>query len=341
MTIRHSAGSYEVDFCSLGEAISRLPADSIYLTDENVEALYRKALPPSAQVLTVPAGEASKSIGQWAELQSRLAQWKAGRKTSLVAFGGGVIGDLAGFVAATYMRGVPLYQIPTTVLAQVDSSVGGKVGIDLPEGKNLVGAFYPPRTVAICTETLATLSDREFSNGMAEVWKYGFILDSALCDSIRQTGSLREPGAIDPIVRRCIELKKQVVEEDEFETKGERAKLNFGHTVGHAVEKLTGYGPVLHGEAISIGMVVEAQIGEAIGLSEPGMRATVEESLRSQGLPTTSVVLRDVDMLIETMLLDKKASGGRLAFSLLTSIGACKLVEDVPISDVRGVLERL
>jgi 3-dehydroquinate synthase len=253
-----------------------------------------------------------------------------------VALGGGVVGDLAGFVAATYMRGVPLVQIPTSLLAQVDSSVGGKVGIDLPEGKNMVGAFYPPERVSICTETLDTLSQREFDNGMAEVWKAGFILDRSLVDRLVAKSLTR-----DEMVQRCIEIKRQVVEADEFETNGERAKLNFGHTVGHAVEKLTGYGPVLHGEAISIGMVIEARLGEAIGLSEPGTHDAVEECLGSQGLPTTSLVLRNIDMLIETMRRDKKASGGRLAFSLLTHIGGCKLVEDVPESDVRKVLARL
>lgn len=341
MMICHSAGTYDITFGTLAEAISALPTNSVFITDQNVEHLYRSSLPGSALVLSVPPGEPSKSVGRWSELQSQLAKARVERKSSIVALGGGVIGDLAGFVAATYMRGVSLYQVPTTLLAQVDSSVGGKVGIDLPEGKNLVGAFYPPKHVFVCTEVLSTLPDREFRNGMAEVWKYGFILDRDLCAAIRGAGALRDGDAIDPLVRRCIELKKQVVEADEFETTGERAKLNFGHTVGHAIEKMTGYGPVLHGEAISVGMVVEARIGEAIGLSAPGTEAEVEESLRSQGLPTTSVVLRDVDMLIETMLRDKKASRGRLAFSLLTSVGACRLVEDVAVSEVKGVLEGL
>jgi 3-dehydroquinate synthase len=222
------------------------------------------------------------------------------------------------------------------LLAQVDSSVGGKVGIDLPEGKNLVGAFYPPRKVYVCAETLGTLPERDYRNGMAEVWKYGFILDGALVNDLRRGGYDRGE-----MVRKCVGLKRNVVEADEFETLGERAKLNFGHTVGHAIEKLTGYSEVLHGEAISIGMVVEAAIGEAIGLTAKGTRAEVEECLHSAGLPTTSVVLRDVDMLIDAMRMDKKASPGSLAFSLLRRIGSCKLVEDVSESEVRAVLAGL
>ena len=329
MTVRHSAGSYEIAFSSLDEAIQNLPEDAVVITDSNVDALYKLPRP----TLVVPAGEESKSTERWSRLQSEIASAGASRRTTVIAFGGGVIGDLAGFVAATYMRGVPFIQIPTTLLAQVDSSVGGKVGIDLPEGKNLVGAFYPPKQVFICTETLNTLPGREMNNGMAEVWKYGFILDASMVKRLSH-GQMD----VEEQVRRCVELKKEVVEADEFETKGERAKLNFGHTIGHAVEKVAGYGSILHGEAISIGMVAEAAIGEAIGLTEGGTRQVVEQCLRSQGLPTASVVLRNVDMLIETMRRDKKASNGRLAFSLLKRVGDCVLVEDVPEKDVRAVV---
>lgn len=334
MKVHHSQGSYEVAFCDFQTALDRVPENAIFITDENVNLLYGARLPQPP--LVVPAGETSKSVGRWAELQSQLAKAGANRKTTVVAFGGGVIGDLAGFVAATYMRGVPLIQVPTTLLSQVDSSVGGKVGIDLPEGKNLVGSFYPPHQVLICEETLDTLPEREYTNGMAEVWKCAFILDAPLVDELR-AGTITKKD----MVHRCIEHKRMVVETDEFETTGERAKLNFGHTVGHAIEKITGYGPILHGEAISIGMVCEAALGEAIGLSEKGTRAAVEDCLHSQGLPTASVVLRNVDMLIETMRRDKKADAGQLAFSLLLHVGSCKLIESVPESDVRAVLKSL
>lgn len=336
VTVRHSMGSYQVSYCSLFEAVSAIPSDCIWITDANVARIYRDRLDRSARVLVVPPGESSKSTERWSELQSQLASAGATRRTTVVALGGGVVGDLAGFVAAAYMRGIPFIQIPTSLLAQVDSSVGGKVGIDLPEGKNLVGAFYPPKQVFICDEMLDTLPDRDYANGMAEVWKSGFILDSGLVDLLRTRQIERGE-----MVQRCVELKRRVVEEDEFETLGVRAKLNFGHTVGHAIEKLTGYGPVLHGEAISIGMIAEAALGEAIGLSPTGTRTFVEECLRSQGLPTSSVVLRDADMLIETMRRDKKASSGRLAFSLLTGIGECQLVEDVDEVAVRATLGAL
>lgn len=334
MIVRHHSGSYEVKFRSLDETVQDLPSECVFVTDSNVDHHYRARLPREANVIVVPPGESSKSTSRWSEIQSRLAQANVSRKATVIALGGGVIGDLAGFVAATYMRGIDFIQIPTSLLAQVDSSVGGKVGIDLPEGKNLVGAFYPPVEVNICLETLATLPEREYRNGMAEVWKYGFILD---CDFARR---LEDREGRDPMamVQRCIDLKREVVEADEYETKGERAKLNFGHTTGHAIEKLTGYGPVLHGEAISVGMVVEAALGEAIGLSEAGTCKVVEECLRSEGLPTTSLVLANVDMLIETMRLDKKTSAGRLAFSLLTRVGECRLVADVAEKDVRAVL---
>jgi 3-dehydroquinate synthase len=331
--VTHRNGSYDVSFTNLDDALKSVPSDSLFITDENVDRYYGSRLP--SRPVVVPPGEASKSVERWSAIQSILASRKTSRKATVVAFGGGVIGDLAGFVAATYMRGVPFVQIPTTLLSQVDSSVGGKVGIDLPEGKNLVGAFYPPTAVYICPETLDTLPERELKNGMAEVWKYGFILDAELVAQIEKRDD-REG-----IIRRCIELKRQVVEADEYETTGERAKLNFGHTVGHAIEKLSGYGSILHGEAISIGMVAEAALGEAIGLSEAGTRELVEECLRSEGLPTTSLLLRNVDMLIETMRGDKKATSGRLAFSLLRRIGVCELVENVPEGDVRAVLSSL
>ncbi|MFI5384973.1 MAG: 3-dehydroquinate synthase [Fimbriimonadales bacterium] len=331
--VHHRNGSYEIRGCSLDEAISDLPGDRVVITDANVDRLYRERLPSGSRVFVVPAGEQSKSVACWSDLLSRLAAEGIGRRTALVALGGGVIGDLAGFVAAAFMRGIPLIQIPTTLLSQVDSSVGGKVGIDLPEGKNLVGAFYPPEAVFICDETLDTLPPREFRNGMAEVWKTGFILDTGLVERLRAKDQGRSE-----MVKRCIELKRQVVEADEFEVTGERAKLNFGHTVGHAIERLTGFGPVLHGEAISIGMVAEARVGESIGLSEKGTRQAIEECLSSEGLPTTSLVLRSLDMLIDTMRRDKKATAGRLAFSLLSRIGECRLVEDVPEADVRAAL---
>ncbi len=338
MRIDHRNGSYEVSFEPLESVFAALPKDLRIITDANVHAQYRPILEPHAHVKVIEPGEKSKDLSCYGEILSWLATSKASRKTTLCAFGGGVIGDLAGFVAASYMRGVPLHQIPTSLLAQVDSSVGGKVGLDLPEGKNLVGAFYPPTRVSIANELLATLPDRQFVNGMAEVWKYGFILDAALVETLSNEPLTAKSERLPQIVERCIELKAQVVQADEFETLGLRAILNFGHTVGHAVEYAAGYGTLLHGEAISIGMAVESRLGESLGLTPAGASYRVIRRLKEQGLPTTHEVLRDANILVAAMYGDKKAAGGKLAFSLLTDIGRCKLVEDVSERAVREAL---
>jgi len=236
------------------------------------------------------------------------------------------------------MRGVPYYQIPTTLLSQVDSSVGGKVGVDLPEGKNLAGAFYPPAHVSISVELLQTLSRQQFANGMAEVWKYGFIMDSELVGLLEEKAIEPNDSNLESIVERCIALKARVVEADEFETTGLRAILNFGHTVGHAIEFATGYGTLLHGEAISIGMVAEARLGELLGITPAGIWREIQRNMKNQGLPTSHLVLHHSELLLNAMLGDKKAANGKLAFSLLTDIGRCKLVEDVPASAVQEAL---
>lgn len=326
MTIRHSNGSYDVKVSSLGDALDNLPDDCAILTDANVAAL---AAIPDVPTLVLPPGEGTKTLDAFGRALGWLASQGASRRTTVVALGGGVIGDLAGFVAAAYMRGVPFLQIPTTLLAMVDSSVGGKVAIDLPEGKNLAGAFWPPSEVRLPLDALKTLPTRQLTNGMSEVLKYGFIMDAPLLDA---------PFNAD-LILRCVALKAQVVEEDEHETTGRRAILNFGHTVGHAIERLTGYGPVLHGEAIAVGMVVEAMLGERIGLTASGTSERVRAILAKAGLPTKHPILREIGPMLAAMRGDKKAVGGRLAFSLLESVGSCKLVSDVPEDDVRRVLE--
>ena len=338
MLINHRNGSYEVKFEALKAAMDTLPDDLRVITDSNVLHHYRPILEAKPYVVIINPGEQSKSLEGYGGLLGWLAKSKASRKTAICALGGGVVGDLAGFVAATYMRGVPLYQIPTSLLSQVDSSVGGKVGVDLEEGKNLVGAFYPPIGVTIDVELLATLPVRQFSNGMAEVWKYGFIMDADLVQ-ILSSEELRagHPG-LQNVVERCITLKAQVVEEDEFETLGIRAILNFGHTVGHAIEFAAGYGSVLHGEAISVGMTVESRIGEMLGITRSGVHEEVRQCLSRQGLPTSHEALRDEAAVLGAMYGDKKAVRGNLAFSLLTDIGRCKLVEGVPEAVVREAL---
>lgn len=338
MKIRHSRGAYPIDWFSPRDLLRDLPPQTYLLTDANVvEALgtdFRTDLP--ARILE--PGEGNKSLEVYGDCLRWLAERGATRKSTLVALGGGVVGDLGGFVAASYMRGISFLQIPTTLLSQVDSSVGGKVGIDLPEGKNLVGAFYPPVQVRLSLDLLRALPERQFANGMAEVWKYGAIMDRALFEDLCDRPVDRNDERVSDVVTRCIRLKADVVEADEYETTGLRAILNFGHTVAHAVESLTGYGPVLHGEAVAIGMVAEATLGERLGLTPAGTDRLLAEHLARQGLPTTHPILRDVEPMVAAMRKDKKATAGDLAFSLLTEIGGCKLIEGVNEREVRAVL---
>jgi 3-dehydroquinate synthase len=340
ITIRHSAGAYQVRFISVQNLAEHLPKDAFIVTDENVRAAWGARFP--CPTLAVPPGEASKSVAMLERVCGWLAEEGATRSSTLVALGGGMVGDLAGFAAATYMRGIRYLQAPTSLLAQVDSSVGGKVAVDLPQGKNLVGAFYPPEEVAVCLETLTTLPERELKAGAAEVWKYGFIMDPTLLESLSNEPIKPDSPDLRAIVQRCVELKAEVVEEDEFETTGRRAILNFGHTVGHAIEAVTGYGPIKHGEAVAIGMVAEARIGELLGVTKPGTVADIQECMALQGLPTHCDALRDHEAIMAAMRKDKKKlSGDTLAFSFLISLGECKLVPNVQPSEVEAALKSL
>lgn len=313
MIVRHSRGEYPIVFTTLSEAFERLPEDRVLITDEILAEVCGDLLANEKRKIVVPAGEASKSLHSFGHVVGAMAQLGCSRRTTAVALGGGVIGDLGGYAAASFMRGVPYIQIPTTLLAQVDSSVGGKVGIDLPEGKNLVGAFHAPVGVFVSVEALNTLPRRQFVNGMAEVVKYGFILDAAFADRFAPNSITVEDERLEGIVRYCIELKRQTVEADEFEKLGIRAKLNFGHTVGHAIEQVLAYERFLHGEAISIGMVAEAKLGERLGVTVKGTTERVAEILAKQGLPTTWEGLRNAEPLIDAMYRDKKAHDRRRA----------------------------
>lgn len=332
--VRHHRGSYPVRTLSRAELLNDLPTNSYIITDAHVD----QALQPEGNKLVLEPGERTKSLEAYAQCLSWLASQRASRKATIVALGGGVIGDLGGFVAATYMRGVRFLQIPTTLLAQVDSSVGGKVGIDLPEGKNLAGAFLPPSEVRLSVEVLETLPSRQFSNGMAEVWKYGLIMDADFFTRLSRDPLTAGHPDLASAVNRCVQLKADVVEQDEFETTGLRAILNFGHTIGHALETVTGYEALLHGEAISIGMILEARLGERLGLTAKGTEETVREAMRKSDLPTEHPATTEVDAMMEAMRRDKKATEGSLAFSLLTQIGECKLVEGVDETAVKAVL---
>jgi 3-dehydroquinate synthase len=338
MTVKHAHGNYDIHFAHSANVPSFIPPGAAVITDSKVQGIFRDWLGDNP-VFAMPPGEEQKNLARFGDALEWLASIKFSRSGTLVALGGGVVGDLAGFVASAYMRGVRYIQIPTTLLAQVDSSVGGKVGVDLPQGKNLAGAFYPPEKVVVCVEALTSLDSKQFINGMAEVWKYGFIGDAELVTELTEMQIQPNHPQLESIVRRCIRHKRDVVEQDEHETAGLRATLNFGHTVGHAIEQATEYREYLHGEAISIGMMVETKLGEALGITDKGTLEQVRDGLFRQGLPLTADILRDTDRLIDVMKRDKKAKAGQLAFSLLTKIGECKLIESVPEKDVASALK--
>ena len=276
-------------------------------------ALARQGL--SAEAIVLPPGEKNKSLTVLAQVYDAFARQKLRRDGLVIAFGGGVIGDLAGFAAATWMRGVPYVQIPTTLLAQVDSSVGGKTAIDLDAGKNLAGAFYQPKLVIIDPDVLATLAPRDVRGGMAEVIKYGAICDR---DLFRQLQNPPAPAQMADIIAACCRIKGDMVQRDERDT-GERMLLNFGHTFGHAVESLGGYTRWNHGEAVAIGMVLAAVVGEDLALTAPGTRQAIAATLAAAGLATTCPYTAQ-DML-PGMALDKKSGGTGVQIVVLTEIG--------------------
>ena len=292
--------------------------------------------------ITVPAGEPAKSLATAQRCYDRLAAQRLERNSFIVALGGGVVGDLAGFVAATYLRGIPFVQVPTTLLAQVDSSVGGKVGVNLKAGKNLVGAFHQPKLVLCDLDTLATLPAREFCAGLAEVIKYGIIQDPALFRRLeRRLPELLEhrPKPLGDVVARCCQIKAEVVGEDETES-GRRASLNFGHTIGHAIENSVGYGRFLHGEAISIGQLAAAYLSEAV-LGLPGRDVgRIRDLLSAAGLPTRlRLKPGQRHRLFAAMKLDKKASDGEIKFVLAEKIGKVRWGQKVPPGLIEKALD--
>lgn len=310
------------------------------ITDKNAGKYFAKTIFDSLAragfspiLITVPAGETAKNLRTVEHCYDQLAAHRLERKSFIVALGGGVVGDLAGFVAATYLRGIPFVQIPTTLLAQVDSSVGGKTGVNLRAGKNLVGAFYQPRLVLCDLDTLRTLPEREFRAGLAEVIKYGIIYDARLFAAIeRDLVKIlkRDQKTLAPIVARCCEIKADVVSQDETES-GLRAILNFGHTIGHAIENSSGYGKILHGEAISIGQVAEAKLSEKIlGLKTSDVER-IESLFLHSGLPThIKLTLAQKRKFFTAMRLDKKASNGEVKFVLARRIGKVEFGQRVP-----------
>ena len=318
------------------------------ITDTNVAPLFaRKAIASltlagfSPVLIKVPAGETAKSLANVQRCYDQLAANQLERKSFIVALGGGVVGDLAGFVAATYLRGIPFVQVPTTLLAQVDSSVGGKTGVNLKAGKNLVGAFYQPRLVLCDLDTLKTLPPREFRAGLAEVIKYGIIYDAPFFKRLeRDLPKLlgKQTAVLGPVIARCCEIKADVVGQDETES-GLRAILNFGHTIGHALEAISSYGKYLHGEAISIGQVAAAKLScELAGLpTQHAIRIT--RLFIHAGLPTTvKLTPAQQRALFNAMRLDKKVSAGEVKFVLAKRIGKVIWGQPVPDATVQKVL---
>ena len=294
----------------------------------------------SVTVLEVPDGEAAKTLGVAEHCWDRLLAAGADRTSTVLALGGGAVGDLAGFVAATYMRGANFVPLPTTVLAQVDASIGGKTAIDHPKAKNLIGAFYQPRLVVVDPAVVLTLPDRDFRSGLAEIVKHGVVLDAAYFDDVERSATAldaRDLPTLTRIIGGSCRLKASVIQRDP-EEKGEwRFALNYGHTIGHALEAATRFETWTHGEAVALGMVAEARLAERLGVADAGTTRRQETLLRGLGLPVRAPAV-DAEAVLAAITHDKKARDGRVPFVLAPSIGAFRVVYDVAPADVRAAL---
>ena len=337
-------GDYQVHIGEFSEAdieIEPQPSSIFLITDDNVWESLGKRFSGFDAKLVLPAGEATKSIRRWTECQVWLSQRGADRRSLILALGGGVVGDLAGFVASTFMRGIRYVNIATSLVAQIDSGVGGKTAVDLPEAKNLVGSFHNPSAVYCDVSYLDTLPDREYVAGMAEAIKYGAILDESFLswqETNEQNLRQKDRGALSHLVNTCVQMKAGVVTSDMLETVGERAKLNFGHTVGHALETALDYKGILHGEAVAVGMIIEARIGEKIGFTQLGSSGRLEHILSRWGLPTKLPSKGLAERMLSIMTKDKKAEKGEIAITLIKCPGESELYRSVPPNLVREVL---
>jgi 3-dehydroquinate synthase len=331
--VAHALGAYPVTvehgaLERLDQAVREHLPDrrSVMIADQTVLGLYRaERFGPAVwqgETLTFPPGERSKTRETWSRLTDALLQRELGRDGGIIALGGGVAGDLAGFVAATYMRGLPYIQVPTTLLAMLDASVGGKTGVDTPQGKNLIGAFHPPVAVIADPGTLATLPEREYRGGLAEAVKHGMVADREYFKWMeREADRLlrREPAALEHLVGRSVEIKAEVVSGDEREA-GRRAILNAGHTVAHALERATGY-QLPHGEAVGLGLVAECELAARLGVAAPALRERVEALLARLGLPTRLPRPVPADAVLAAMASDKKNRAARIRFALPGALG--------------------
>jgi len=331
VTVRHALGQYDVHIeagllATLPALLDRaMPARRrVVISDETVAREFEAPIRASAPLLlTIPPGEHSKTRSAWARLSDEMLSSGLGRDTGVVAFGGGVTGDLAGFVAATYLRGVPYAQVPTTLLAMVDASVGGKVGVDTRFGKNLIGAFHPPAVVVADPETLRTLPAEEFRAGLAETVKHGLIGDAAYFDWIESALAriqARDPATLTRLIQRSVEIKALVVSEDERES-GRRETLNAGHTVAHALEHVTQYS-LAHGEAVALGLVAECRLAARMGVAPAALADRVAGLLHALGLPVELPRGLAAGALLQAMRMDKKNRGGEIRMALPASLGA-------------------
>ncbi|MFN5515342.1 MAG: 3-dehydroquinate synthase [Cyanobacteriota bacterium] len=338
----------------LGAELSRLGLDAKVLVVSNPEifehygplvlaSLRRWGFQP--EVHLIPAGEGSKTLAMVSELYDAALALRLERRSTFLALGGGVVGDLTGFAAATWLRGVNFVQVPTSLLAMVDASIGGKTGVNHPQGKNLIGAFYQPRLVYIDPLVLKTLPEREFRAGMAEVIKYGVIWDPDLFAALASEDNLSSletipPALLTTLIQRSCQAKVDVVSQDEREG-GLRAILNYGHTLGHGVESLTGYGPVNHGEAVAIGMVGAGALAVKLGLWTEAEDRRQLALLEKTGLPTCLPESIDIPELIASLHLDKKVQGGKVRFILPEIIGRVKITDQVGAEVLAAVLESM
>jgi len=325
-----------------------LGKDAVIISHPSIERLYGALLSAAlkkagytVKVLNVPEGEKSKSAACALRLLDKISAYDVDRKVFIIALGGGVVGDLAGFVAAVYKRGVPYVQVPTTLLAQIDSSIGGKTAIDLATGKNLVGAFHQPRLVFTDTRVLKTLSQRQVRNGLAEAVKYGIIGDVKLFNYIEANHRKflkNDIHVLNFIVRRCAQIKARIVAADEKETKGLRTVLNFGHTVGHAVEAAGRYDQYHHGESVGLGMRVAARISVSMGLLAEPPEHRINQLISSVGLPEKIVGVR-LAKILDLMRHDKKFTAGHNRFVLAKKIGQVTVINDIPATIITQAIQ--
>jgi len=343
--------SYQVQvgsglLASLGEQISPLGLGKkcAIVTDSNVGPLYGEIVQSSLkaagfepQIITVPAGEESKCLPVASDVCELMIAHRMDRNSFVVALGGGVIGDLAGFVASIYYRGIPFVQIPTTIVSQVDSAVGGKTGVNAVGGKNLIGAFHQPRIVLADVATLASLPIRELNEGFAEIIKHAIIRDRAMMESLASL----DINDLSPLIARNVEIKAAIVSEDEFETKGLRALLNFGHTVGHGIENAAGYGTYFHGEAISLGIIAAAHLSMEKAQLPAEDFAMILRQLERFKLPTKLPASIETEAIMNSLLKDKKFAQGSVRFVLTPRIGEAFVSKEVTLEDIRGAIEKL